>query len=210
MSVNANQEGVTRPAPPGGKPATPSRALEWLWQHFSSVSYPQILDCGRVRQSTVDALLGRGSKVYLADLLTPLQRAEPALWDRSGKHPLFLLAELLKQLPDIPPASLSAVFCWHLLDLVPRDALPTLVGRMSSLLGPGGVLYGFLREPSLTQGAEATWWLETLTALGNTGEGKEPFPYPALTNREMERLVPWGTVKTFLTRSGRREVLAVN
>ena len=209
MSVNAKQEGVTRLAQPGAKPATSSRALEWLWQHFSTVSYPQILDCGGVRQATVDVLLGRGGKVYLADLLTPIQRADPALWDRSGKHPVFLLDELLKQLPDIPPASLSAVFCWHLLDLVPRDSLPALVARLYSFLGPGGVLYGFLREPYLTQGAEAAWWLETLTTLGNTGEGKEPFPYPVLTNREMERLVPSGTVKTFLTRSGRREVLAV-
>jgi len=205
MSANRNQEGVTK----SGKLATSSRALEWLWQHFSTVSHPQVLDCGSARQATVDVLLGRGSKVYLADLLTPVQRADPALWDRSGKHPVFLLDELLKQLPDVPPKSLSAVFCWHLLDLVPHDSLPALVGRLYALLGPGGVLHGFLREPSLTQGAEATWWLETLTALCNTGADREPFPYPVLTNREMERLFPSGTVKTFLTRSGRREVLAV-
>ena len=209
MSVNPNQEGAARSAQPGAKPANLSRALEWLWQHFSTVSHLQILDCGSVHQATVDILLQRGSKVYLADLLTPIQRPDPALWDRSGKHPVFLLDELLKQLADIPPESLSAVFCWHLLDLVPRDSLLALVGCLASLLGPGGVLYGFLREPYLPQGSKAAWWLETLTTLGNTGEDREPFPYPVLTNREMERLFPSGTVKTFLTRSGRREVLAV-
>jgi hypothetical protein len=31
----------------------------------------------------------------------------------------------------------------------------------------------------------------------------------ALTNRKMERLFPGGNVKTFLTRSGRREVVGV-
>ena len=209
MSVNPNQEGAARSAQPGAKPANLSRALEWLWQHFSTVSHLQILDCGSVRQATVDVLLQRGSKLYLADLLTPVQRADPALWDRSGKHPVFLLDELLKQLPDIPPASLSAVFCWHLLDWIPRDSLAVLVARLYSLLVAGGVLYGFLREPYLARGAEAAWWLEGPTILGNTGEGKEPFPYPVLTNREMERLLPSGSVKTFLTRSGRREVLAV-
>ena len=209
MSVNANQEGVKRPAQPGGKPAASSRALEWLWQHFSGVSYPQILDCGSVRQSTVDVLLERGSKVYLADLLTPVRRAEPALWDRSGKHPVFLPDELLKHLPNIPPASLSAVFCWHLFDLVPHDSLPALVGCLYALLGPGGVLHAFLREPSLSKGAEATWWLEALTVLGNSGLAKEPFPNPVVTNREMERLFPLAAVKTFLTRSSRREILAV-
>jgi hypothetical protein len=167
------------------------------------------LDCGGVRQGTVDVLLGRASRIYVADLLTPIQRAYPTLWDLSGKHPVFLLDELLKELPDIPPESLSAVFCWHLLDVVPREALPALVLRLCSFLKPEGVVYGFLREPYLSQGVEADWWLETLTTLGNTGEGKKPFPYPVLTNREMERLVPSGTVKTFLTRSGRREVLAV-
>jgi len=209
MSANPNQEGVTRSAQPGGKPVTSSRALEWLWQHFADVSHPQILDCGSVRQATVDVLLRRGSKLYLADLLTPVQRADPALWDRSGKHPVFLVEKFLKQLPDVPPESLSSIFCWHLLDLIPRESLPALVARFCSMLGPGGMLYGFLREPYLNQGVETAWWLESLTTLGNTGEGTAPFPYPVLTNREMERLLPAGTVKTFLTRSGRREVLAV-
>jgi hypothetical protein len=209
MSANPKQEAAAGSSRAAGKPSIASRALEWLWQHFSDVSHPQILDCGSVRQATVDVLLRRGSKLYLADLLTPLQRADPALWDRSGKHPVFLLEEFLHHLPDIPPESLSAIFCWHLLDLVPHDALPPLVTRLCSLLGPGGVLYGFLREPYLTRGAETAWWLESLTTLANTGEGTAPFPCPALTNREIERLLPTESVKTFLTRAGRREVLAV-
>jgi hypothetical protein len=45
--------------------------------------------------------------------------------------------------------------------------------------------------------------------LGSEVESKVPFPYPALTNREIERLVPGGSVKTFLTRFARREILAI-
>jgi hypothetical protein len=43
--------------------------------------------------------------------------------------------------------------------------------------------------------------------LGSTIESRVPFPYPALTNRDIERLVPGGAVKMFLTRSARREIL---
>jgi hypothetical protein len=209
MSANPKQEVAVGSRREAGRIAIVSRALEWLWQHLADQSHPQILDCGCVRQATVDVLLRRGSKLYLADLLTPLQRPDPTLWDRSGKQPEFLLEAFLRQLPDIPVGSLSAIFAWHLLDLVPHGSLPALVARLASLLGPGGVLYGFLREPYLTHGAETTWWLESLTTLGNTGEGAAPFPYPTLSNREIERLFPAGSVKTFLTRSGRREVLAV-
>jgi hypothetical protein len=45
--------------------------------------------------------------------------------------------------------------------------------------------------------------------LGSDVESDTPFPHPALTNREVERLVPGGNVKTFLTRSARREILAI-
>jgi hypothetical protein len=66
-----------------------------------------------------------------------------------------------------------------------------------------------VREPSLAKGAATRWWFDGLMALGSDMESKVPFPHPALTNREIERLVPSGRVKTFLTRFARREILAV-
>jgi hypothetical protein len=83
------------------------------------------------------------------------------------------------------------------------------VGRLCSYLYPSGVLFCHLREPYLVSGAESYSYFESLTVLGSTGESGKPFRYTALTNREMERLVPGGNVKTFLTRSGRREVLGI-
>ena len=88
-------------------------------------------------------------------------------------------------------------------------ALPQLVERFHSYLQTGGVLFSILREPHITTGVETRWWFESLTILGSSDTSQKPFPYPALTNREMERLFPGGNVKTFLTRSGRREVLGV-
>jgi len=186
-----------------------SRGLEWLWQQLRDVRHPQVLDCGRMRSATMQALLHRSAKIYVADLLSPLRDGAPHLWDRSKKVPAFKLPELLRQIPDIADESLAAVFGWQLLDLIPRDAQPELVNRLMSYLQPGGVMFCLLREPSLLQGSTTDWGLETLTTLGRGSEGKGAFPYPPITNRQMELLVPASRVKTFLTRAGIREILVL-
>lgn len=207
MPLIAGQPGSSKSARAGA--SAPSAALEWLWQQLRDVRHPDILDCGPVSQATVDVLLRRGAKLYVADLITTARGNKETFWDRRGKTPVFLLPDFLAQLPDIPAESLSVVLCWHLLDLLPREVLPGLVDRLFRYLRQGGALFCLLREPYLPAGAEMLWWFENLTILAASGEGNRPFLYPALSNREMERLVPSGSVKTFLTRSGRREVLAV-
>jgi len=180
-----------------------------LWQNFRDVKHPHILDCGGAHQATLDALLNRGSKLYITDLVTPAREFDPKFIRRLGKRTVFLIDDFLENLPTIPPDSLSAIACWHLLDLLPREALPDLVLKLWSYLRTGGVLFCLLREPCLANGARTRWWLESLLALRSDVESKHPFPYPALTNREIERLVPSGNVKTFLTRLARREILAI-
>lgn len=190
-------------------PKTASRALEYLWQYVREVRHPRILDCGPALQASLSVLLKRGAKVYVADLLAPALRSDPAFWSRTGKNPIFLVDSFLDQLLPVPAEPLSVVLCWQLLDLVPGKALPEVVGRLWSYLQPGGVLFCVLREPYLKKGAGTRWWLESLTVLGSGAENSDPFLYPAITNREIERLVPGGNVKTFLTRAGRREVLGI-
>lgn len=201
--------GRESPAKPAESSGSPSRGLEWLWQYLRDVPHPRILDCGPIRQSTVSILMRRGVKLYVADLISPLRKDSPQLWDRTQKVPQFRLEVLLEQVPPIPSASLNAVFCWQVPDLVPRAALPELTARLLSYLEPGGVFFCLVREPRLEQGAGTTWWLESLTTLGSRCDDARPFPHLPITNREMERLNPGGSVKTFLTRSGLREVVAL-
>lgn len=209
MPLTAGQQGPTKTKRAGAGPANASAALEWLWAQLHDVPSPHILDCGPICQATVDVLLRRGAKLYVSDLVTPALREDELFWDRRGKIPAFRLTDFLAQLPPIPAGSLSIIFCWHLLDFLPRDTLPGLAERLFSYLQPDGFLFCLLREPYLSAGADTPWWLESLTVLATGREGHRPFPYPALSNREMERLAPSGSVKTFLTRSGRREVLAL-
>lgn len=209
MSPMPGQPSSAKNSPSVSGSATASPALEWLWKYLRDVPHPQILDCGPVSQATVDVFLRRGAKVHVADLMTPCLKSLATFWNRSGKVPVFNAAKFLEQLPEFPAESLSAIFGWHLLDLLPREALPDLMNRWLASLQPGGVLFCLLREPNLGAGAEMRWWLVNLTALAFDPEGRKPFAYSALSNREMERLAPQCSVKTFLTRSGRREVLVI-
>jgi hypothetical protein len=186
-----------------------SRGLQWLWQYLSHLRHPHWFDCGPIRQSTLDVLLLRGAKLYVSDLITIAQQSDSVFWSRRDKTPVFLIDDFLAEIPPIPPESLSAICCWGLLDLLPREALAPLLERFRSSLEPGGVLFAILREPHLAVGADTRWRLESLTSLGSSPTGQKPFPYPAVTNREMERFFPQGNIKIFLTRSGHREVLGV-
>ena len=207
MAMSKSQEDKGRGS--AASPAT-SPGLQWLWQHLSNQRHPHCFECGPIRQSTLDVLLLRGAKVYHADLITPVQQNNLVFWSRQeGKKPAFLVNDFLAQIPPIPAESLSAICCWGLLDILPHEALPPVIERFHSFLQPNGVLFSILREPSVAAGAETRWWLESLTVLGSSDNTQKPFPYPALTNRQMEQLFPGGDVKTFLTRSGRREVLGV-
>lgn len=209
MPLTAGKEVLNRAAPKAGAGnVVESPALDWLWKYLADVPHPLILDCGPVKPQTVDVLLRRGAKVYVADLVSPMQREEPKLWDRSKKIPVFRVEEYLAQMPAIPPASINVIFGWHLLDLLPREALRAVVERLFPCLQLGGVFFCLLREAYLKNGADQVWWLESLTSLA-AGDGDRPFPYSAVSGRDVERLLSEVSLKSFLSRSGRREVLVL-
>ncbi|TAM84727.1 MAG: hypothetical protein EPN47_01030 [Acidobacteria bacterium] len=208
FSVKMQEASHKKPAS-GQSPAVSSQALQWIWNYLQDIETPHVLDCGAVSSATINILINRQAKVYVADLIAPLQRGDPTLWRQEDKQTLFCTGELLKRLPAIPPETLKLICCWHLLDLIPRDNVPELARLFLSLLAPGGIFFCFLREPNLTQGKDSRWWFESLTTLREEGEGAGIFPYPPLTNREIERLTDGSGVKTFLTRSHRREVVVL-
>lgn len=192
-------------SPPTSVPASP--ALEWLWNYLRDVREPRFLDCGPAAPSTINLLLHRKAKVYVADVLSMLQRNEPAFWGKINQKTVFLPEKLAAHLPPIPAGTLSAICSWHVLDLVPPDKRPEVAQRLFHYLEPGGILMAILREPHLATGMDTRWRLENMTTLRIEGAGRREFPYPALSNRDLERLVPLASVKTFLTRSRRREVI---
>ena len=138
--------------------------------------------CNRPRSMSCQA---RGQALRVrSDHARP--RVGPWFIRRLGKTTTFLTDAFLENIPPIPPDSLSVIACWHLLDLLPRDAIPALLTRLWSYLRTGGVLFCLLREPSLPNGAGTRWWLDSLMTLRSDPESKLPFLYPVVTNREIE------------------------
>lgn len=209
MPPTISKEVLNPASPSGAGPVIESPALVWLWKYFGDVPFPSILDCGKVKPQSVEVLLHRGAKIFVADIVSTVQRPHPILWDRRPKVPIFLVDDFLVGMPKIPTGSLNAIFCWHLLDLLPRESLQKVMELLFSFLRTGGVLFFLLREPHLPKGADTTWWLQSLTALAVTGEDHKPFHYPVISGRDVERFLPAGSLKSFLTRSGRREVLVL-
>ena len=201
------QEGSRKAGATGHHSPILSQAFEWVWRFLQDVNKPHILDCGAVSAASVGVFAQRGAKVYVADLLAPLQHGDPVYWLREEKEVTFCLDEFLRRVPRIPGASLQLICCWHLLDLIPREHLPELLNFLLALLGNEGILHCFLREPNLKAGKDGRWWFEGLSTLGAEGEGE--FAYPALSNREVEKLTEGYSLKTFLTRSHRREVVVL-
>ncbi len=186
-----------------------SQALEWVWQYLQDVRKPHVLDCGAVSSSSVRVFAEREAKIYVADLLAPLQRGDSTYWRRDDDELIFCLNEFLARLPKVPAASLLLLCCWHLVDLVPGDQVSSLFEFLLSLVEEGGLLFCFLREQNLKTGNDYHWRFETLTTLGAEGDGKGEFAYPPVTNREVEKLTEGYSLKTFLTRSHRREVVVL-
>ena len=209
MPPTISKEALKSASTAGAGPFIESPALVWLWKYFGDVPHPLILDCGKVKPQSVDVLLRRCSKIFVADIVSTVQRPHPMLWDRKPKVPVFLVDDFLVGMPKIPSGSLNAIFCWHLLDLLPRESLQKIMEMLFSRLQPGGVLFFLLREPHLPRGADSIWWLESLTTMASSGEGNKPFPYSVVSGRDVERFLPSGSLKSFLTRSGRREVLVL-
>lgn len=208
--LRSTQQGVSASAPrrETGAPVT-SQGLDWLWRHLQDLPHPSVLDCGPVSPSTLQVLLRREAKLHVADLITPAFEGDSAFWDRTGKVPAFLPAKFMDQLPGLQEGSLDAILSWNLLDLLPHESLTAVTQRLVSLLHPLGVLFCVLREPYHKEGVERRWWLEALASVRNEVDPKRACPYPAVSNREMEHLAPQASIKIFLTRAGRREILVM-
>ena len=150
MLLASRHEGVKTANVLQGEGRMPSHGMEWLWQQLRDVRRPQILDCGPLRQTTLDILLRRGVKLCVADLVSPLQRGNPKFWDKSKKVPMFLTDVLLEQVPSVTAGTQDAVLLWHLLDLIPPEAVPPTVERAFSYLKPGGILFAGGTGPTTT------------------------------------------------------------
>ena len=145
---------VPRPGPS----ATPSHAgntrisnglKEFLWL-ISDVPHARVLDLGPVWQSTVSFFVDKGFRLSTEDLLRTWKdfltteeerlRLAPVGEDRGVATAAMLADKFLESNLQYPENHFHGVLAWDLLDYFDPEIMPPLMGRLSKILSPNGVI----------------------------------------------------------------------
>jgi SAM-dependent methyltransferase len=101
-----------------------------------------ILDLGSTSANNIRHFTERGHKIYSEDLLTASTDPELATTDEQGNAALdsrkFLADNLV-----YPAAHFDVVLCWNLPDYLDESLVKPVVGRLWSVLKPGGMLLAY-------------------------------------------------------------------
>jgi len=186
-----------------------------------------VLDLGPTSPANIRYLTERGHKIYSEDLL--VASTDPSLTrDEQGTAVLdskkFLADNLVYS-----AAQFDVVLCWNLADYLDETLVKPVVGRLWSLLKPGGVLLAFFHTREAGPDAPCyryhivgadTLEMQHLEARREMRKGPTGVMHTAITdgfrlqrvfnNRHIENLFrDFASIKFFLARDNVREVLVV-
>lgn len=138
------------PSQPGVDPKNPARprltrrssGLGELARTLQSEEQLCVLDIGYTSAGNIRYLTERGHKVYSDDLLEastdPLLLAKDELGKSVLDSKKFLAENLI-----YPGAQFDLVLCWNLADYLDETLVKPVVGRLWSMMRPGGMLLAF-------------------------------------------------------------------
>ena len=113
--------------------------LSRTWQSAEGIC---ILDLGSTSATNIRHFTERGHRIYSEDLLTASTDPELITTDETGATGLdsrkFLADNLI-----YPAAHFDVVLCWNLPDYLDESLVKPVVGRLWSVLKPGGMLLAF-------------------------------------------------------------------
>jgi hypothetical protein len=133
---HATEDAVVAPADNAGTVAA-SKVLPRFLSTLSMRPTPVLLDLGPVVGPNI-AFFGDqfACKIHVADLFAEVESHARAA-SREG------LADAMDARIQHGPSSIDGILCWDLFDFLDRAAGQRLASRLTGLLRPGGVLYGF-------------------------------------------------------------------
>ena len=187
-----------------------------------------VLDLGSTSASNIRFFTERSHKIYSEDLL--VASTEPGLItkDEEGKSVLdsrqFLADNLL-----YPASHFDVVLCWNLPDYLDESLVRPVMGRLWSVLKPGGMLLAFFHTKDAGPDspcyrfhivAKDTLEMQRIVLKRETRRGPTGAIHTAVTdgfrlqrvfnNRHIETLFrDFASIKFFLARDNMREVLVV-
>ncbi len=187
-----------------------------------------VLDIGYTSAGNIRYLTERGHKVYSEDLLEAATDPELATPDENGNlapdSKRFLSENLAYS-----AAQFDIVLCWNLADYLDEGLVKPVVGRIWSLLKPGGVMLAFFHTREAGPDAPCyryhmvnadTLDMQPVEPRRHLRKGPSGSAHSAaepgfrlqrvFNNRHVETLFrDFASIKFFLTRDNIREVLVV-
>jgi SAM-dependent methyltransferase len=205
-----------------------SSGLAELAKSFASEETLCVLDLGYTSAANIRYLTERGHKIYSEDLL--IASTDPALAtvNEEGKPALDSKRFLTENL-TYPAAHFDIVLCWNLADYLDESLVKPVVGRLWSVLKPGGVLLAFFHTREAGPDAPCfryhitgadTLEMQAIEPRKETRRGPTGAVHTAIqsgfrlqrvfNNRHVENLFrDFASIKFFLSRDTIREVLVV-
>ena len=210
---------------PGSKRLTRrSSSLAQLVKELDSKETLCVLDLGSTSPANIRYCTERGHKIYSDDLLVSSTDPSLTIKDEAGKTVLDSKRFLEENLV-FPATQFDIVLCWNLADYLDESLVKPVVGRLWSLLKPGGSLLAFFHTQEA--GPDAPCYRYHITGIDTLemqlidprGDAKKGAPRAAantfrlqrvFNNRNIENLFrDFSSIKFFLARDNVREVLVV-
>jgi SAM-dependent methyltransferase len=216
------------PAPSSQKPSRRSSGLGELTRHWSTQENLCVLDLGATSPANIRYFTERSHKIYSEDLLTASTDASLITKDEHGDVLLnsrqFLVDHLV-----YPAALFDVVLCWNLPDYLDESLVKPVVGRLWSVLKPGGMLLAFFHTRDAGPDAPCYRYhimgtdvldMQPIVPQREVRRGPTGAVHRAIgagfrlqrvfNNRHIENLFrDFASIKFFLSRDNIREVLVV-
>ncbi len=218
----------TIPAQSSQKLTRRSSGLGELSRSWESAENLCVLDLGSTSPTNIRHFTEHGHRIYSEDLLTASTDPELLTKDEQGNAILdsrkFLADNLV-----YPAAHFDVVFCWNLPDYLDESLVKPVVGRLWSVLKPGGMLLAFFHTRDAGPDAPCHRFhivaadlleMQRIVLRREARRGPTGAVHTAVSdgfqlqrvfnNRHIENLFrDFASIKFFLARDNVREVLVV-
>jgi SAM-dependent methyltransferase len=218
----------TTPGQSAQKLTRRSSGLGELSRSWESAQNLCVLDLGSTSPTNIRHFTERGHKIYSEDLLTASTNPELLTKDEQGNDVLdsrkFLADNLV-----YPASQFDVIFCWNLPDYLDESLVKPVVGRLWSVLKPGGMLLAFFHTRDAGPDSPChrfhiiggdTLEMQKIELRREARRGPTGAVHTAVSdgfqlqrvfnNRHIENLFrDFASIKFFLARDSIREVLVV-
>jgi SAM-dependent methyltransferase len=181
-----------------------------------------VLDIGATSASNIRFFTERGHRIYSQDLLVASSDPALAISNEQGL-PTLDSKKFLEENLAYPNTHFDLVFCWNLADYMDESLVKPAIGRLWSVMKPGGMLVAFFHTREA--GPDAPYYryhitgndmleMHSLNAKPGSRKDRSSQGNFALqrvfNNRHIENLFrDFASIKFFLSRDNVREVLVI-